>query len=1838
MCTKVFACGRNNHGQLGLDCAHASTSCMVQVHGDVAAMQVTCGYYHTVILSPDRQVYSFGRNNYGQLGLGNIKDCVFGLKSVVDGASLEIEIVSAGCYHTVLVGTSGMIHVFGRNNHGQLGTGDLVDRHSPHSIDLFLGKQVLMVAAGFYHTLLLIGQSQDEYNSPARAFEYPTYSASSILAQSHLVQITQDCTRTALDDAEVAAFILAHLDLRASIPGALEISHASAASEQPPETFQLLLGLLVWLYGVSNSASQLGNKRQLSIQEAPYMFIATLRILRATIEVFVQSRQAQSSLDRRNLDGFRLHQPRADDYARWVKNANAASQQDRISMPHAALYDCCKSNLYDFGVTLGGKIARDNRKLACGSSQQARLSEVVCCLQHQILILLQSPFDFEMGVSNIQRESAGVLIEGLDVFYPCWDSQIRLISELLVVHDFSVVYSSKHGSVPLSGKRAARHLLLNQLLERFSKDAIASCFVRSAAFDVDIRMSGASRENEFHRIHPLSNSAKTLLGLSRLLIKHLAFHDLGKFDLTEGTDVQVHALLKSAMLAIQKHLFYWAARSAEVFVPPIPEGSMSILHFACASLFSRAQASEGLQCLRCFCRLVLTQSCTFFHKNPIPLPGPLSLFEKLDMSQTNSVDSHLDMHILPFQCVALVHNSSVGILLRHVLNGLLAFAQRPTVANDLLGPITCLSQLLNASWQRSPDSISYSNNDSNSGQSRSWFEDLASTAAMLAGSLAAALMSHQVPQHVSHHPAVASLLRGGFKSNWMCVLIQQRILPSTMLAVNSEATKHTSVRGKAHVPCIYLNSTKEKITDSFIAGDGIGHRFCRWLRKSYCNFDPSYFVLTKQAIKRGLYPTIWDIERAIAVLLFKHNYCEAQLCLYASRSCNIVTLRAAPRRFLFLWSGVARITTWLWHHKSALCASQSNGCDRFLFANALAHVLVLLSFRSPEHAFGALTEAPLKFSIYHAPPNTGADLSRGVCVKWRRAIAQIRATIRWRHSCAKKIRVFVFMRTDSNFSLRVVQHLQTSLASANSPGIVQDAVNTYHCTAMRRDGTLALSALASSLTMPRLLISSLYSLSDLFKKPNSLNLPVRSFDATVLSCRESLYRVCADLWCQLCILMQHRVDNVRKGSPSSLEIHLILLLIAAFGQASTFTDLNHLSDIKVIHVLHNLLLSLNDAGSRLKSADEHVFPNSLDVSHAKKYVQRSFHAVWALLRNFGASYTWSAAMLEEEGGVECPSEHPFIQARTEVTAGLFRVYKDVGWRSLAKLQAANVIDLKLNGSTTSQLDSNLSVMTSHSRRCQEMISTPMRLVSPDSGIRIGSENIITNPRGSDLSFTLWLYVLQNPTGYDRAVLLRGTRTTCRPILLIRDNDMRLEVRFTSSSSFEMERFTSKDRIPLSQWVHIGIVVEGIKVRLYLNGMLDNQHMCSSKIPETELLPVYIGCLPHATGCTFEGITGSVDGYIARLRFYTRALSPIHLRIVCDQGPPGTFQAGDCWCYQLSAVLLTSANALLCRLLMCDLAWFDLFLAMINRGTPRIQQAAVRTLRMIMQDVEPAKLDTSIAQPTPSLSMLEELFRLVGRSLFQNGKYQREACVTKVCHDDSDALLGSPLVATEVITLFRFLWTNPRWDSRILFMIQTTLSKCNHGSCGKNLNSSAQIAALSVLGGHSHGIDSGAVISLLSTGSGATVVDYDHLTCRALIANCGDYTFPVRLRPPSPLPSPIKSLRPLHIKADKLMVQLTKPSIHQGWTMNLLERCVSPQAGLILSVSLHILQSFAQQEYDKCAKDCWDILGEAQRCTRCIKVLYAISLHPKLLEKETNWPGMISMLMRLSAKVGVSSDK
>lgn len=160
---QLFSCGKNDYGQLCLDTTEGQKHMVLVGEGGGGAMEsskvleVRCGYYHSIILCEGGRVFGAGRNDYGQLGLGHIAQRVHGPQLIEAVEGKDIVRIAAGCYHTVLVGKNGMLYVCGRNNHGQLGTGDTNERHAPHAIDLFLGKRVAMVAAGFYHTVILTG-------------------------------------------------------------------------------------------------------------------------------------------------------------------------------------------------------------------------------------------------------------------------------------------------------------------------------------------------------------------------------------------------------------------------------------------------------------------------------------------------------------------------------------------------------------------------------------------------------------------------------------------------------------------------------------------------------------------------------------------------------------------------------------------------------------------------------------------------------------------------------------------------------------------------------------------------------------------------------------------------------------------------------------------------------------------------------------------------------------------------------------------------------------------------------------------------------------------------------------------------------------------------------------------------------------------------------------------------------------------------------------------------------------------------------------------------------------------------------------------------------------------------------------------------------------------------------------------------------------------------------------------------------------------------------------------------------------------------------------------------
>ncbi|KAG7400056.1 hypothetical protein PHYBOEH_007124 [Phytophthora boehmeriae] len=167
----AVAFGKNDHGQLGI----SNTSEPVLEPTRLAppldravVLQLSCGYHHTAAVTEDGAVYTFGRNDYGQLGLGHKMH--MSMPMAVESLSrMRIVQVACGCYHTLALSDDGKVLPFGRNNHGQLGLETSVDCLSPQLISTLRGKIVFKIAAGFYHSICLVGP-RDVETPQAKSF------------------------------------------------------------------------------------------------------------------------------------------------------------------------------------------------------------------------------------------------------------------------------------------------------------------------------------------------------------------------------------------------------------------------------------------------------------------------------------------------------------------------------------------------------------------------------------------------------------------------------------------------------------------------------------------------------------------------------------------------------------------------------------------------------------------------------------------------------------------------------------------------------------------------------------------------------------------------------------------------------------------------------------------------------------------------------------------------------------------------------------------------------------------------------------------------------------------------------------------------------------------------------------------------------------------------------------------------------------------------------------------------------------------------------------------------------------------------------------------------------------------------------------------------------------------------------------------------------------------------------------------------------------------------------------------------------------------------------------
>jgi alpha-tubulin suppressor-like RCC1 family protein len=135
-----------------------STPTLIEVPGQEEIVAISAGAHHSLLLTSRGWIFSFGDNTFGQLGLGDTYDREIPTLIIEPGLGKLIA-MAAGDHHSLLLNNQGQVFAFGLNDFGQLGLGDKRDRHTPYIIEEEVGR-VVAISARMNHSLLLNDQGQ----------------------------------------------------------------------------------------------------------------------------------------------------------------------------------------------------------------------------------------------------------------------------------------------------------------------------------------------------------------------------------------------------------------------------------------------------------------------------------------------------------------------------------------------------------------------------------------------------------------------------------------------------------------------------------------------------------------------------------------------------------------------------------------------------------------------------------------------------------------------------------------------------------------------------------------------------------------------------------------------------------------------------------------------------------------------------------------------------------------------------------------------------------------------------------------------------------------------------------------------------------------------------------------------------------------------------------------------------------------------------------------------------------------------------------------------------------------------------------------------------------------------------------------------------------------------------------------------------------------------------------------------------------------------------------------------------------------------------------------------
>jgi alpha-tubulin suppressor-like RCC1 family protein len=161
----LLMCGRGRHGRLGLgDEEDRATPTRVAqaAFGGEAVLMVACGDQHTAVVTEGGGVYTFGRGKHGLLGHGDEDDQLVPRRVPAAAFNGERIVMVATGLHTVALSEAGHVFTWGLDNFGQLGHGGGANQRAPRQVEAGrfappgqgdAPERVVFVAAGTRHTV-----------------------------------------------------------------------------------------------------------------------------------------------------------------------------------------------------------------------------------------------------------------------------------------------------------------------------------------------------------------------------------------------------------------------------------------------------------------------------------------------------------------------------------------------------------------------------------------------------------------------------------------------------------------------------------------------------------------------------------------------------------------------------------------------------------------------------------------------------------------------------------------------------------------------------------------------------------------------------------------------------------------------------------------------------------------------------------------------------------------------------------------------------------------------------------------------------------------------------------------------------------------------------------------------------------------------------------------------------------------------------------------------------------------------------------------------------------------------------------------------------------------------------------------------------------------------------------------------------------------------------------------------------------------------------------------------------------------------------------------------------